>query len=79
MHRVDGAVDQDGRRGALVHRLQEEEGAEGNLTVVGGGRHGDGARPATSFNSDGYLLSMTRGLGQGETKFGAALDTVESG
>jgi hypothetical protein len=47
--------------------------------VVGGGWHGNGARPATSFNTGGYLLSMTRGSGQGGMKVGAALDTVESG
>jgi hypothetical protein len=32
-----------------------------------------------SFNGGGCLLSMTRGLGQGEKKGGAALDAVESG
>jgi hypothetical protein len=57
----------------------EEKGAKENLTVVGGGRHGDGARPTMSFNGGGYLLSMTRGSGRGEMKVGAALDTVESG
>jgi hypothetical protein len=46
--------------------------------VGGGGRHGDGARLATSFNGGGYLLSTTRGSGWGEMKFGAALDAVES-
>jgi hypothetical protein len=59
--------------------LLEEKGGEGNLTVVGGGRHGNRARPATSFNGGSYLLSTTRGSGQGETKVGAALDAVESG
>jgi hypothetical protein len=59
--------------------LLEEKGAEGNLTVVGGGRHGNGARLTTSFNGGGYLLSTTRGSRKGETKVGAALDTVESG
>jgi hypothetical protein len=59
--------------------LLEEKGAEGNLTVVGGGRHRNGARLATSFNGGGYLLSSTRGSGRGEMKVGAALDAVESG
>jgi hypothetical protein len=59
--------------------LLEEKGAEGNPTVVGGGRHGNGARPATSFNGGGYLLSTTRCPGQGEMEVGAALDAVESG
>jgi hypothetical protein len=44
-----------------------------------GGRHGNRARPATSFNGGSYLLSTTRGSGQGEMKVGAALDAVESG
>jgi hypothetical protein len=43
----------------------EEKGAKENLTVVGGGWHGDGARPTMSFNGGGYLLSMTRGSGAG--------------
>jgi hypothetical protein len=44
----------DSPRGIL-----EEKGAEGNLTIVGGGRHGDGARPAMSFNSGSdFLLTM---------------------
>jgi hypothetical protein len=30
-----------------------KEGTEGNLTEVGGGRHGNGARPTTSFNGGG--------------------------
>jgi hypothetical protein len=47
--------------------------------VVGGGQHGNGVRSAMSFNGGGYLLSMTRGSGRGETKVGAALDAVESG
>jgi hypothetical protein len=47
--------------------------------MVGGGRHGNGARPVTSFIGGDYLLSMTRGSGWGEMKFGAALDAVESG
>jgi hypothetical protein len=37
----------------LPQGLQEEKGAEGNLTEVGGGRHGNGARPVTSFNGGG--------------------------
>jgi hypothetical protein len=64
--------------GCSPRGLLEEKGAEGNLTVVGGGRHGNGARPATSFNGGGYLLSTTRGSGRGEMKVGAALDAVES-
>jgi hypothetical protein len=47
--------------------------------VVGGGRHGNGARPAMSFNGSNYLLSMTRGSGKGETKVRVAFDAVESG
>jgi hypothetical protein len=47
--------------------------------MVGGGRHGNGARPASSFNGSGYLLSTTRGAGRGEMKVGAALDAMESG
>jgi hypothetical protein len=47
--------------------------------VVGGGWKGNGARPATSFNGGGYLLSMRRGSGWGEMKVGMALDMVESG
>jgi hypothetical protein len=58
--------------------LLEEKGAEGNLTVVGDGRHENGARLATSFNGGGYLLSTTRGSRRGETKVGEALDAVES-
>jgi hypothetical protein len=54
-------------------------GGLGVLTMVGGGRHGDGARPAMSFNDGGYLLSMTRGSRWGEMKVGVALDVVESG
>jgi hypothetical protein len=65
--------------GCSSRGLLEEKGAEGNLTVVGGARHGNGVRPATSFNGGGYLLSTTRGSGWGETKVGAALDAVESG
>jgi hypothetical protein len=38
----------------------EEKGAEGNLTVVGGGRHRNGERPATRFNIGGYSLPTTR-------------------
>jgi hypothetical protein len=64
--------------GCSLRGLLEEKGAEGNLTVVGGGWHGNGARPATSFNGGGYLLSTTRGSGRGEMKVGAALDAVES-
>jgi hypothetical protein len=59
----------------LIVRAPRGKGAEGNLTVVGGGRHGNGARPAMSFNNGGYLLSTTRGSGWEETKVGA----VESG
>jgi hypothetical protein len=59
--------------------LLEESGDEGNLTLVGGGRHGNGARPATSFNGGGNLLLMTRGSGWGEMKVGMDLDAVESG
>jgi hypothetical protein len=66
-------------RSCSPQRLLEEKGAERNLTVVSGGRHGNGARPATSFNGGGYLLSTTRGSGRGETKVRAALDAVESG
>jgi hypothetical protein len=65
--------------GCLPRGLLEEKGAEGNLTVVGGGRYRNGVRPATSFNGCGYLLLTTRGSGQGEMKVGAALDVVESG
>jgi hypothetical protein len=65
--------------GCSPRGLLEEKGAEGNPTVVGGGRHGNGARPATSFNGGGYLLSTTRCPGQGEMEVGAALDAVESG
>jgi hypothetical protein len=54
--------------------LLEEKGAEGNLTMVGGGWHGSGASPAMGFNDGGYLLSMTRGSGRGE-KVGAALES----
>jgi hypothetical protein len=46
--------------------------------MVGDGWHGNRARPATSFNSGGYLLLTTRGSGWGEMKVGAALDMVES-
>jgi hypothetical protein len=66
-------------RGCSPRGLLEEKGAEGNLTVVGGGRHENGARPTMSFNGGGYLLSMTRGSGWGETKVGVPLDAVESG
>jgi hypothetical protein len=38
----------------------EKEGTEGNLTEVGGGRHGNGARRATSFNG-GVSTHPTRG------------------
>jgi hypothetical protein len=47
--------------------------------VVGGGQHENGAWPATSLNSGGYLLSTTRDSGRGGTKVGEALDVVESG
>jgi hypothetical protein len=50
--------------GCSPQGLLEENGAEGNLTVVGGGRHGNEARSAMSFNGGGYLLSTTRGLGR---------------
>jgi hypothetical protein len=69
----------DSGHGYLPRGLLEEKGAEGNLTVVGGGRHRNGARPATSLNGGGYLLSTIRGSGRGEMKVGAALDVVESG
>jgi hypothetical protein len=59
----------------LTVRAPRGKAAEGNLTVVGGGWHGNGARPAMSFNNGGYLLLTTRGLGWEETKVGA----VESG
>jgi hypothetical protein len=65
--------------GSLPPVREREEEVWGVLTVVGGGRHGDGARPVTSFIGGGYLLSMTRGSGRGETKVGVALDAVESG
>jgi hypothetical protein len=65
--------------GCSPRGLLEEKGAKGNLTVVGGGRHRNGVRLATSFNGSGYLLSMTGGSGRGEMKVGAALDAVESG
>jgi hypothetical protein len=65
--------------GCSPRGLLDEKGAEGNLTVVGGGWHGNGARPVTCFNGGGYLLSTTRGSGRGEMKVGAALDAVESG
>jgi hypothetical protein len=78
--RLAGMVHAAGsRHGCSPRGLLEEEGPEGNLTVVGGGRYDNGARPAMSFNGGGYLLSMTRGLGWGETKVGASLDAVESG
>jgi hypothetical protein len=38
----------------------EKEGTEGNLTEVGGGRHGNGARPVMSFN-DGNSTHLTCG------------------
>jgi hypothetical protein len=63
----------------LTRGFLEEKGAEGNLTVVGGGRHRNGERPATRFNFGGYLLPTTRGSGGGETKAGMALDAVENG
>jgi hypothetical protein len=39
--------------GSSPRKHLEKEGTEGNLTEVGGGRHGNGARPATSFNGGG--------------------------
>jgi hypothetical protein len=39
--------------GSSPQKHLEKEGTEGNLTEVGGGRHGNGARPATSFNGGG--------------------------
>jgi hypothetical protein len=42
----------------LPRGLQEEKGAEGNLTEVGGGRHENGARPAMSFNGGGSTHPM---------------------
>jgi hypothetical protein len=65
--------------GCSPRGLLEEMGAEGNFTVVGGGRHRNGAMPAMSFDGGGYLLSMTSGSGWGEAKVGVALDAVESG
>jgi hypothetical protein len=67
------------RHGCSPRGLLEEKGAKGNLTVVGGGRHRNGVRLATSFNGGSYLLSMTGGSGRREMKVGAALDAVESG
>jgi hypothetical protein len=69
----------DSRHGCSPRGLLEEKGSQGNLSMVSGGRHRNVARPATSFNDGGYLLSTTRGLGKGETKVGASLDVVESG
>jgi hypothetical protein len=65
--------------GSLLPVREKEEAVWGVLTMVGGGRHGDGVRPAMSFNDGGYLLSMTRGSRWGEMKVGVALDVVESG
>jgi hypothetical protein len=45
--------------GGSTRGLLEEKGAEGNLTMVRGGRPGNGARSATRFNGGGYLLSTT--------------------
>jgi hypothetical protein len=42
----------------LPRGLQEEKGVEGNLTEVGSGRHGNGARPAMSFNGGGSTHPM---------------------
>jgi hypothetical protein len=39
--------------GSSPRKHLEKEGTEGNLTEVGGGRHGNGARPATRFNGGG--------------------------
>jgi hypothetical protein len=39
--------------GSSPRKHLEKEGIEGNFTEVGGGRHGNGARPATSFNGGG--------------------------
>jgi hypothetical protein len=39
--------------GSSPWKLLEKEGTERNLTEVGGGRHENGARPATSFHGGG--------------------------
>jgi hypothetical protein len=39
--------------GSSPRKHLEKEGIEGNLTEVGGGRHGNGARPTMSFNGGG--------------------------
>jgi hypothetical protein len=64
-------------QGCSPRGFLEEKGAEGILTVVGGGRHRKGERSATRSNSGGYSLPTTRGSGGGETKARMALDAVE--
>jgi hypothetical protein len=44
--------------GSSPRKHLEKEGTEGNLTEVGGGRHGNGARPAMSFNGGGSTHPM---------------------
>jgi hypothetical protein len=44
--------------GSSPWKYLEKEGTEGNLTEVSGGRHGNGARPATSFNGGGSTHPM---------------------
>jgi hypothetical protein len=65
--------------GSLPSVREKEEEVWGVLTVVGSGWHKDRVRLTTNFNDGGYLLSMRRGSGRGETKVGAVLDVVESG
>jgi hypothetical protein len=44
--------------GSSPQKHLEKEGTEGNLTEVDGGRHGSGARLATSFNGGGSTHLM---------------------
>jgi hypothetical protein len=44
--------------GSSPRRRLEKEGTEGKLTEIGGGWHGNGAWPATSFNGGGSTHPM---------------------
>jgi hypothetical protein len=44
--------------GSSLRKHLEKEGTEGNLTGVGGGRHGNGARRVMSFNGGGPTHPM---------------------